>query len=56
MKLRQGHLATAVVGGGFLLSFKKRLTFRVDYRNYAVFDPNKSAELQEYSGGLAVFF
>lgn len=52
----RGHLASAVVGGGLLISFKKRLTFRFDFRNHSVFDPNKTVELQEYSGGLAVFF
>lgn len=52
----RGHLSSAVVGAGLLISFKKRLTFRFDFRNHSVFDPNKTVELQEYSGGLAVFF
>ena len=47
---------TANAGGGLLLAFKKRVTLRFDFRNYAVFDANYTRNLQEYTGGLSVFF
>jgi hypothetical protein len=52
----RGNFATANVGGGLLIAFKKRVTLRFDFRNHAIFDPNYTRNLQEYSGGLAVFF
>lgn len=51
-----GHYLSANAGGGLLLAFKKRITFRLDFRNYVVFDADYTRSLQEYSGGLAVFF
>jgi hypothetical protein len=48
--------ASANVGGGLLIALKKRVTLRFDFRNYVVFDPNHTDELQEYSGGFAVVF
>ncbi|MCG5053452.1 MAG: SH3 domain-containing protein [Myxococcales bacterium] len=56
VRARKGHQQAACVGGGILISLKKRITLRFDFRNYVVFDPNKTEELKEYSGGLAVFF
>jgi hypothetical protein len=53
---QDNHYLTAQVGGGLLLAFKKRLTVRLDFRNYAIFDANYIRSLQEYSGGLAVYF
>lgn len=50
------HFLSAQVGGGLLLAFKKRLTVRFDFRNYVIFDANYARDLQEYSGGLAVYF
>jgi len=29
---------------------------RLDFRNWALWDPDKSSNSQEYSGGLAIFF
>jgi hypothetical protein len=52
----EGQFLTANAGGGLLLAFKKRVTLRFDFRNYAVFDANHTSNLQEYSGGLSVFF
>jgi hypothetical protein len=43
-------------GGGFEITFKKQITFRIDARNWSLFDENKSSNGQEYSGGLAIFF
>jgi len=43
-------------GGGLELTFKKQITLRVDARNWTLFDPNKSTNSQEISGGLAIFF
>jgi hypothetical protein len=51
-----GHYSCANVGGGLLLAFKKRVTLRFDFRNYSVFDADYTRNLQEYSGGLAIFF
>jgi hypothetical protein len=51
-----GHYLCANVGGGLLLAFKKRVTLRLDFRNYTVFDADYTRHLQEYSGGLAIFF
>lgn len=51
-----GHYLCASVGGGLLLAFKKRITLRFDFRNYSVFDADYTRNLQEYSGGLAIFF
>ena len=54
--IEPGHFLSAQVGGGLLLAFKKRLTLRLDFRNYSIFDANYTRNLQEYSAGLAVFF
>jgi Bacterial SH3 domain len=54
--IKTGHYLTANVGGGLMFAFKKRVTLRLDFRNYSVFDANYTSDLQEYSGGLAVFF
>jgi hypothetical protein len=43
-------------GGGLEITFKKQITLRLDARNWTLFDQNKSANGQEYSGGLAIFF
>jgi hypothetical protein len=48
--------STANVGGGILFAFKKRITLRFDFRNYVLFVPDYTRNLQEYSGGLAVIF
>jgi opacity protein-like surface antigen len=44
------------VGGGLEITFKKQITLRLDARNWTLFDPDKAANGQEYSGGLAIFF
>jgi hypothetical protein len=49
-------LFALTVGGGFELTFKKQITVRLDYRNWTIFDPDESTNVQEYSGGLAIFF
>jgi len=51
-----GHYLSANAGGGMLVAFKKRITVRFDFRSYVVFDADYTRSLQEYSGGLAVFF
>ena len=43
-------------GGGLLIFFKKRITLRADVRNYTLMDANRKSNVQEYSGGLAIFF
>ncbi len=47
---------TLSVGGGFEMTFKKQITVRLDFRNWTIWDPDKSSNAQEYSGGLAIFF
>lgn len=47
---------TAHAGGGLLIALKKRITLRIDCRNYAIFDADYTRNLMEYSGGFAVLF
>ena len=35
---------------------KHQITLRIDARNWSLFDQNKTANGQEYSAGLAIFF
>jgi len=44
------------VGGGLVMSFKKRISVRGDVRHYVIFNANHTQRIQEYSGALAVFF
>jgi hypothetical protein len=43
-------------GAGAMLVLVKRIVLRFDFRNYTLFTPNTTENLQEYSGGLAVYF
>lgn len=43
-------------GGGLLVALKKRIVLRADARHYAIFDPNVTRRVQEYSGALSVYF
>ncbi|RMH44694.1 MAG: hypothetical protein D6689_01825 [Deltaproteobacteria bacterium] len=52
----EGSQFALCAGGGFELTFKKQITVRADFRNWTVFDPDRSTNSQEYSGGLAIFF
>jgi hypothetical protein len=54
--IETGNYSMVNVGGGLIVSLKKRLTIRGDARNYVIFDANHTQEIQEYSGALAVFF
>jgi hypothetical protein len=51
-----GNFSMVNVGGGLVMSFKKRITVRGDVRHYVVFSANHIQRSQEYSGALAVFF
>jgi Bacterial SH3 domain len=51
-----GRFNMVNVGGGLIMSLKKRLTLRGDVRHYVLFDANHTQRIQEYSGALAVFF
>lgn len=54
---QQGKTQFALdAGGGAMVVLVKRITLRFDVRNYTLFTPNSTANRQEYSGGLAVFF
>lgn len=49
-------LMALVAGGGFELTFKRRITLRLDARNWTMFDPNQAFNGLELTGGLAIFF
>lgn len=49
-------LMAMVIGGGFEITFKKRITLRLDARNWTMFDPNQAFNGLELTGGLAIFF
>ena len=51
-----GNYSMVNVGGGLIMSFKKRISVRGDVRHYVVFNADHTQRLQEYSGALAVFF
>jgi hypothetical protein len=53
---RPQTLMAVAVGGGLEITFRKQITVRLDARNWTVFDPDRAANAQEYSGGLAIFF
>ncbi len=53
---QEGTLMALGAGGGFEITFKKQITVRLDARNWSLFDQNSSRNVQEYSGGLAIFF
>ncbi len=54
--IRTGNYSMVNVGGGLIMSLKKRLTMRGDVRHYVIFNANHTQRIQEYSGALAVFF
>jgi hypothetical protein len=54
--IQTGDYSLVNVGGGAIISFKKRLTVRGDVRHYVIFNANHTQRVQEYSGALAVFF
>ncbi len=43
-------------GAGIEMTFKRRITVRIDYRNWSLFDPDEASNAQEVSSGLAIFF
>jgi hypothetical protein len=49
-------LMALTAGGGVEITLKKQITVRLDARNWTLFDQDKAANAQEYSGGLAIFF
>ncbi len=53
---QEGTLMALGAGGGLEITFKKQITLRLDVRNWSLFDQNSSRNVQEYSGGLAIFF
>jgi hypothetical protein len=54
--IQTGDYSMVNVGGGLVMSFKKRITLRGDVRHYVIFNANHTQRIQEYSGALAVFF
>ncbi|MDB4981513.1 MAG: type 3 domain protein [Myxococcales bacterium] len=53
---KESNYAMMNVGGGLLVTLKKRLTLRGDARHYVIFDANHIQRIQEYSGALCVYF
>lgn len=49
-------LMAVVAGGGFEMTFKRRITLRLDARNWIMFDPDQAFSGLELTGGLAIFF
>lgn len=54
--LGEQTLLTTSGGGGVELTFKKRITGRFDFREYVLFDGTLAINLEEFTGGLAIFF
>src|SRR6185503_2417636 len=54
--VQTGNYSMVNVGGGLIMSFKKRISVRGDVRHYVIFNANHTQRIQEYSGALAVFF
>jgi len=54
--VRTGNYSMVNVGGGLMMSFKKRISVRGDVRHYVIFNADHTQRIQEYSGALAVFF
>ena len=54
--IQTGNYSMVNVGGGLVMSFKKRISVRGDVRHYVIFNANHTQRIQEYSGALAVFF
>src|SRR6185295_18162932 len=54
--IQTGNYSMVNVGGGLIMSFKKRISVRGDVRHYVIFNANHTQRIQEYSGALAVFF
>jgi hypothetical protein len=54
--IRTGNYSMVNVGGGLVMSLKKRITLRGDVRRYVIFNANHTQSIEEYSGALAVFF
>ena len=54
--IQTGNYSMVNVGGGLIMSFKKRISVRGDVRHYVIFNANHTQRIQEYSGALAVYF
>jgi hypothetical protein len=54
--INAGNYDMVNVGGGLVISFKKRLVLRSEARHYVLFDANHTQRIQEYSSAFSVFF
>lgn len=54
--LESGSVGVLYAGGGLRFAFLYRITFRIEARAYAFFDENRIVALEEFTGGLTVFF
>jgi hypothetical protein len=51
-----GNYSMFNVGGGLIVALKKRLTLRGEARQYVIYSANHTQRIQEFSGGLSVYF
>lgn len=49
-------LGAVATGAGVETTLVRRITVRLDYRNWTLFDADEASNAQEFSGGLAIFF
>ena len=54
--LESGSTAAMYGGGGLRFGFRQRITLRIEVRSYVFFEPGRYVTMEEYSGGMSVFF
>jgi hypothetical protein len=54
--LEAGSVSALVAGAGLRITFRYRLTLRLDARSYVMFDADRTRRQEEFSAGLTVFF
>jgi hypothetical protein len=54
--IQTGNYSMVNVGGGLVMSFKKRISVRGDVRQYVIFSADHTQRIQEFSGALSVYF
>lgn len=54
--LESGTVSLLYAGGGLRFGLRYRITLRIEARAYVFFEPDRYVAMEEYSGGLTVFF
>ena len=54
--LESGSTPALYGGGGLRFGFRQRITLRIEVRSFVFFEPGRYVTIEEYSGGLSVFF